>query len=567
MFKSIKAINFFSWHELYFEFKDGITLISGHNQDDNTSEGSGKSSVINALSWCLYGQIPAKEIGIDEVIREGSKSCSVEVELTSGHKIIRSRNTNDLCIIEPDGKKTKGKDIKDTQKKIVLLLGMSFETFAQSVFFAQNYNGKFITASQEEKAKVLSELQDLSWCDKSAKMAYEKYKESSLEINKLEYQLKQKEETKGLVKAQLNTFKEMNQKLENDKMVNILTIKAKIGQNNDQIVQYEKDMITLNEVGSYIKINKEKMQQYEEELGELNTLLSHLKGMEQQYLNAKNMKDCPTCGQSICKDIPEPDYPEDPLKVIEIINLRKEDLKEFRRQDAEMLEQQAKLKESQFKLNFLKKQNLDLELELKKVEESGNGYLEKIIELEKKITEFDSIISEIQIKTNTEYDKGESLKTLREGFKELKSHIFKSLLNQLNHKANRYLQEFFDVSAAISFTNVSEDEEISKIITTVIIDGNERSLGLLSGGQFRRVQIAVDFALSEIVSERRGNPMNIRILDEAFKDLSTSSMNKIISILERMPGSTIIIEHNDLIKPIVNNVFSVKLVNGISYNS
>lgn len=566
MFKQLKATNFFSWEELKFDFKDGLTLIQGFNQDDNTSEGSGKSSVINALSWCLYGQIPAKDITMDEVIREGSKTCSVEVQLISGHTIVRSRNMNDLYIIEPDGKKSKGKDIKETQKKITLLLGMSFETFAQSVFFAQNYNGKFITASQEDKAKVLSELQDLSWCDKSSKAAYDKYKESSLEINKLEYQLKQKEETKSLLKAQYSTIKEMNAKIENEKSINILTIKSKIGQNIDQILVYEKDMITLNEIGQYLKTNKDHIKDFEEQLMELNTLLSHIKGMEHQYLAAKSMKDCPTCGQAICREIVEPNYPEDPVKVMAIINDRKEELKERQRQQAEMLEQESRLKESQFKLNFLKKQNLDLELELKKAEQSDNGYIDKMADIQVKIDEFSNQINDLQIKSNLEHSKGESLKVLREGFKELKSHIFKSLLVQLNHKSNKYLQDFFDVSASISFTNVSEDEEISKIITSVIIDGNERSLGLLSGGQFRRVQIAVDFALSEIVSERRGNPMNIRILDEAFKDLSVNSMTKIIAILEKMPGSTVVIEHNELIKQVVHNTFNVKLVNGISYS-
>lgn len=566
MFSNIKAENFFSWDNLDFDFSKGTTLITGHNKDDGTSEGSGKSSVINALSWGLYGQIPGKDINTDEVVREGSKTCTVQIMLATGHTIVRSRNNNDLYIVEPDGKKTKGKDIKDTQKKIVVLLGMSFETFAQSVFFAQNYNNKFITASQEDKVKVLSEIQDLSWCDRAAKSAYEQYKAVGLEISKLEYNLKAKEDSRNLYKMQLKTFHEMNTKFEGEIKQKSNTLAKKIAENEAIIVQLEADMATMGPLAT-VQTHKDRIAVLESEITQLNTLMAHIEAIKNQYENAKNAKDCPTCGQAVHKEIIEPTYPADIVEVMAAISTRKTELDDLRNTFSSLVEKEGKFKEIRFKVNYLRSQNIDLSTELKKLDTTENSYTQRIADMEKKLESVEFEITDIQQCSNDKYTQSESLKVLREGFKELKSYVFKSLLTQLNHKANKYIQEFFDVPASINFTNVSEEDEISKIITTVLIDGNERSLGLLSGGQFRRVQIAVDFALSEIVSDRTGNPINLRILDECFKDLSLTSMEKIICILEKMPGCTVIIEHNDIIKSIVNKVFNVTLINGISYQS
>ena len=96
------------------------------------------------------------------------------------------------------------------------------------------------------------------------------------------------------------------------------------------------------------------------------------------------------------------------------------------------------------------------------------------------------------------------------------------------------------------------------------LDGIRRPLGLYSGGQFRRIQLAVDFAISDIIASRSKSPISLKILDESFKDLSESSMEKLLRLLEQQKGGTILIEHNSIFKSIVNNVFSVEFKDGIS---
>src|SRR5665213_2123658 len=94
MFKRITAKNFFSWESLEFDFQSGVTLITGENLDDGTSEGAGKSSIANAMCWALYGQLP-KDTNIDDVIRTGEKSCIVTVQLTNGCLLYTSPSPRD----------------------------------------------------------------------------------------------------------------------------------------------------------------------------------------------------------------------------------------------------------------------------------------------------------------------------------------------------------------------------------------------------------------------------------------------------------------------------------------
>jgi DNA repair exonuclease SbcCD ATPase subunit len=151
------------------------------------------------------------------------------------------------------------------------------------------------------------------------------------------------------------------------------------------------------------------------------------------------------------------------------------------------------------------------------------------------------------------------LEALKEGYKEVKAYTFQNVLNQLSRKANKYLSELFEQPVKIKFENID-----MKIDVAVNIDGRDRPLGLYSGGQFRRIALAVDLALSDITMARSSNKLNLIILDEYCKDLSETSMNKVLNLLQARKGSTILIEHNSIFRSIVNQTFEVELRDGVS---
>jgi DNA repair exonuclease SbcCD ATPase subunit len=151
------------------------------------------------------------------------------------------------------------------------------------------------------------------------------------------------------------------------------------------------------------------------------------------------------------------------------------------------------------------------------------------------------------------------LETLKEGFKEIKSYVFNGMLNEVNSRVQQYLMQLFEVPISVKFRN-----DNMKIETDVTFDGAERGLGLLSGGQFRRVSLAVDLALADAITARKGAQLGVTIWDEYMKDLSEQSMEKVLSLFEARNGATILVEHNSLFKNIVTSASFVRLSNGTS---
>jgi len=249
MIKSIKAINFLPWKKLEFTFDPGVVLLTGWNKQDGTSEAIGKSSILNALTFCLYGKLP-KDVNIDQVIHTGEKSCSVEVELDNGNSIVRTRSPNKLYIKKTDGSIESGKDVRDCQKLIDQVIGMSFETFCQTVYYPQNYQNKFITANEEQKAKILSEIQDLSIFDRAAKKSNDSLKELKTDHLKYVNSKLHNEAMLKVYKEQLDTFCKLSDTFDVDKLNKLDVILERSLVIGDQIDIINREMVALGKVES-----------------------------------------------------------------------------------------------------------------------------------------------------------------------------------------------------------------------------------------------------------------------------------------------------------------------------
>jgi len=631
MITKIIAKNFLSWKDLDFTINNGISLIDGWNEDDQTSEGSGKSGCVNALCWGLYGKLP-KDVKIDEVIRRGTKSCSVEIIFTD-YSIIRQRGPNKLYI-KMNGQLIAEKDAKETQKRIESLIGLSFEAFCQTIYFAQNYPKKFITANQEEKAIILSEIQDLSKFDEARTKVKNDLSQikQAIENTRLDHQkqlntLQKIDFDIQLIEQSINSFNEK-------KALEIQHLQSSIQSNEQEIIKWENNILNLQkeytalekELSSYNEedLMKEKVE-IELKLNQIHQLLSQIQNgalnnqnIERSIKTRENLKNdlihqyndllafinnpsdqCNTCGTILGKK----DTTEARNKVntipLEVDNLQAE-INELSNQLINPENNESQKQELNYAKQELTKLKTDIEQkrdEFKKKIINKNYLLfeegkliEHINQIKVVIQSLSSNLNELHLKTsdlslqeklqtlieqkNQYYyhvvaksleslellaRKQQHLEILYKGFKDIKVHIFNSLLNEITIKTNTYLQKLFEVDINIQFIN-----DNNKIQTILKYDGEERGLGLLSGGQFRRVALASDLALSEIVNKRNGNKFNLKILDEVFKDLSEESMTKCLKLLQSLNIRTILIEHNSIFKPIVDQVYKVRLENGVS---
>lgn len=630
MLNRVLAKGFLSWEDLDFEINQGITQIDGFNFDDDTPEGSGKSAIMNAICWGCFGKIP-KDANVDDVLKEGSAECGVNL-LFDDFSIIRSRKSGrgELYMENEFGQVVKGKDAKETQDLINEKLGLTFETFCQTVYFAQDYDKKFITSNQEDKGKILSEIQDLKIFDKARKEVQELEKIEKSKLQKLESDLTLAKQSLNFTfeKIQMkNNFIESQKKDIQDKINQVLISKN----NHEQVIQKAYDeLVALSDeynntpdiiVEDQISSIESDIQQLEAAKQEINQQLASVAGILQQQkflrdqLNSLHAQDnkiiskiqkleqfiqnptknCPTCGTLLEQadtshaenevEVHKSELLENVVKMdgirAQIDSLVIPDSKEASDQISQI---NVAIKECRDAITKLHYDAHGKNLLYEKVQSKNQSYEsltsqlsyfdQQISELESKSfhkdeAEIESLKKEHKVKDGQLLVLGETidstkiymqrLEMLKDGFKEIKSYVFNGVLAELTVKSNKYLSDLFHVPVSIKFTN-----DDMKIGTSIKYDGKERAYGLLSGGQAKRVSIATDLALSEIISRRKNNKLNFRCFDEPFKNLSESSMVKCVDLFQKLSGSTLLIEHNSMVKPIANQVFEVELRDGTS---
>lgn len=630
MINGVIAKNFQSWKDLKFQFMDGVTLIDGWNQDDQTAEGSGKSAILNAICWCLYGKLP-KDAKVDDVIKSGEKSCEVRTLLNHHivQEIVRSRKPNDLAIVDINQKVIKGKDARETQKMIEDLIGLSFETFCQTIYFPQNYPKKFVTANQEERGKILSEIQDLELFDRGRKevmslIKAENSKQISLKHDLDTNNLKLESNERAIQQQELfvqQKIQERDQRVQKyqfeiqNKQSQMDSINATIQQITNNASQLSAQSATwdndLQEIDSQINMLQQEIAKQQNLIND-QSARDNRKRQLQQDLNryryekeslAKKRRElvefienpteiCPTCGTGL--GVADTSHAQQELNKIESDLQEKgnyatqleadlmsmENVTDVQAINANITSMSSAITQMKQVENTIRSNRQTLETSNTQIMNQQNMYqlhareVEKytkliddemaiVIEVDRNIVgvleEENRMLATTITQLTSLYSNSvkylQDLEILKDGFKEVKSYTFNSVLNELTYKANNYLTQLFETPVDLKFVN-----DNMKIELEITINGHSRGYGLFSGGQSRRIGLAVDLALSEIIANRSGSKcVNLRFLDEYFKDLDENSMQRCLRLLEKLGGSTILIEHNSVFKSIVDNTVNVEL--------
>lgn len=629
MLSKVYAENFQSWEDLEYPIEPGVSNIDGFNEDDQTPEGSGKSAVLNVICWTGYGKLP-KDTNIDDVIKYGKKTCKGVLEFENGDLIVRTRKPNDLYIQKADGTRIKGKDINETQTLITEYIGLDFETFCQSVYFAQNYPNRFLSSNNEAKGKILSSIQNLVIFDKASKEASTKAKLEETKLKEHQHSLALLDNSLTGIAGKISMVQNFISEKKKIHETQVATLNIKIRTNKDQVSKAEQDFqLACQAIEQHLQVEGPvSIEELDNAKNELRNTLAQLDAQRRQVdtvnatINSKNQEvnrlgirystlevkkqkltdfinnpssSCPTCGTELTecdtshaqKDLK--DLEDEILQIAETLQGLSDFLQnnepvtlteisqkvttinnEIRTLDGSR--QAIKVRQDEFNgllrtkdvkesvIQSTQKQGDSLETELRmlkpvdtKKDESDLKALE--LQLVEDQERRDSIF-QLHQACNIHYSK---MVDLKEAFKEIKTYIFVNTLNELNYRTNQYLSKLFEVSATIKFS--TEDQ---KIETSICLDGETTSLGLLSGGQNRRYDLAVNLAISDIVNNRKMSKLNFLMLDEYFKDLSEVTMEKCLNLLKVRKSPVILIEHNSLFKSIVDKTFLVKLKNKTS---
>lgn len=189
--------NFLSYREASLDFRGLHTAcICGAN-------GAGKSSLLEAITWVIWGQSRASSE--DDVIYAGAENVRVDFEFICSnqqYRIIRTRQRGkgaslDFQIASSSGfRSLNEKGIRATQEQIIFSLKLDYDTFINSAYLRQGRADEFMQRRPNERKQILADLLKLE--------QYEHLANKAKDLSKLyKGQMQQLEESKGRLSEQL----------------------------------------------------------------------------------------------------------------------------------------------------------------------------------------------------------------------------------------------------------------------------------------------------------------------------------------------------------------------------
>jgi DNA repair exonuclease SbcCD ATPase subunit len=170
--ESIKIENFFPLGEEFLTFNHVKYAVFGINHDDqgSSSNGAGKSALLHAIIWCLFGTTPREGLLSDGVIGPNGDHVRVvltfthagrRIEIDRGRKVPGRRNSEPIVKID-------GEDVslhKGNDKLIEQTLGFSRQAFMLAGYAASK-RASFCELTPAKKLEVLTEVLDLTPYDR-----------------------------------------------------------------------------------------------------------------------------------------------------------------------------------------------------------------------------------------------------------------------------------------------------------------------------------------------------------------------------------------------------------------
>ena len=145
--------------------------------------GAGKSSIMDGITYALYGRVPRLGSEIKELINQGSQRLRVSLEFAvdgERYRVVRA-TAKDEKVTKPDGRIVlrragppqvqlqqfdreledwagEADRVREVDAKVEELLGLDFEGFTRSVLLPQGRFAEFLAGQPEQRRKVLSDL-------------------------------------------------------------------------------------------------------------------------------------------------------------------------------------------------------------------------------------------------------------------------------------------------------------------------------------------------------------------------------------------------------------------------
>jgi DNA repair exonuclease SbcCD ATPase subunit len=542
-FRKLRWKNFLSTGNQFTEIlldKSPTTLVIGGN-------GSGKSTMLDALTFALFGK-PFRNINKPNIINSiNDKECVVEVEFRIGtkeYKVVRGLKPA-IFTIHCDGvaqdQDAKSRDYQDYLETHILKF--NYKAFTQIVLLGSSSFVPFMQLNASDRRAIIEELLDIKIF--SSMNLIVKTRLNNIKI------------TAGEIKANLDSTMskiELQKKyVEEAKKNNSEHIEKKTIEKSENEKHVEDLMRDMKNITLHVTTLAEKVCDEASILTKLKTMDQFGTKIDTKITKAeKELKfftdndNCPTCTQKI-----------DEIFKSEAIEKANTSLTEFRTGLTQLEEQQDKLNTRLSDIKITKNKINEHKSELTRLHASVvqiQRYIQKLeAEIEelrgKKVLSDDMTqVSETLVNTLEELDlRRKDILEIRQYFdiaalllkdNGIKTKIIKQYLPVINKLINKYL------AAMDFFVNFEIDEEFKETIKSRHRDAF--SYENFSEGEKMRIDLALLFTWRSIAKIKNSMSTNLLVLDEVFdSSLDNSGTEEFMKLLNTLGSeySVFVISH------------------------
>ena len=563
-FKKIKWKNFLStgnqWIEIDFE-KSSTTLIIGSN-------GAGKSTVLDALTFVLFNK-PFRKITKSQLVNTvNEKDCNVEIDFTVGtrdYRVVRGIKPSIFEIWVGDNMLNQTAAANDQQKYLETnILKLNYKSFTQIVVLGSSSFIPFMQLSAPNRREVIEDLLDIRIFSAMNGVVKDKLRHLRDNIKILELR---KESLTDKVSMQKKFIEEIESRGKQD-------IKEK----------REKKDGFANEILNFITHNEELetevtglIEDQEKVTGASKTLLklNNLKGKMSNKVSTLTKEHkfftdnvtCPTCTQNIEESFRLNRIAEVETKAKELqdgykelqFKIKSEQERElsFNTLSKEITKLNNDISQNNTKISGFQQQITDLESEIQTLTDqlaNRNIEHEKLTELRENLnTTFDELVEKKEELSYKDY----VYNLLKDGG--VKTKIIKKYLPLINKQVNRYLQ-MMDF-----YINFKLNEEFSETIESPIHE--DFCYASFSEGEKMRIDLALLFTWREVAAYKNSTNTNLLVMDEVFDSsldgTGTDEFLKIIKFVIK-DANIFVISHKESLLEKFESVIQFEKLKGFS---
>jgi len=559
-----------------FDRRD-LTLVLGENLDlggDGSRNGTGKTTIINALSYALYGNALSNIRKDNLVNKTNGKNMLVSLDFSVGsqaYRIERGRKPNVLKFYVNDREQEIADDAqgdsRETQDAIERTLGLSHDMF-KHILALNTYTEPFLSLKANDQRTIIEQLLGITLLSERADRIKELNKQTKDGIQQEEFRIRAVQEANKRIEEQIESLRKRQRLWTAKRSEDVEKLETAIDSLDhidiDAEVQAHKDLEAFHAKKKSIDEHSRWIKSIESDDSKLTRTLDKLKA----EIAALDAHQCYACGQDIHDDkqgeirkTKQDSLQDTALQLLTNDTQRIEHLNEL--EDLGALGAAPRvfydtLEDALNHRNSLEALRRELSARVAEVD----PYTEQIDDMQNQALQevnYDAMNELVRLQDHQDF----LLKLLTSKDSFIRKKIIEQNLSYLNARLTHYLDRI-----GLPHTVVFQND------LTVSIEelGRELDFDNLSRGERNRLILSMSWAFRDVF-ESLYQPINVLFIDEMIDSgLDTQGVENSLALLKQMSRdrhkSIWLVSHRDELAGRVENILRVVKENGFtSYNT